>query len=140
MMNQYELSVVIKPTLSEDEVKVVVDRVKTRVGELGGEIDGVNVWGKRRLAYVIRKQTEGIYVFLNFRLSPDAVKEMVRFIHLNEEIIRHIVVKEEKKVTPVSQEPQSSAQTSAVTEEKNEEPAVTAVPGTTSGDGSANPQ
>ena len=79
-MNQYELGIVLRSTLTEEEVSQVIENVKSRIAELGGECTGTNLWGKRRLAHPINKQTEGIYVFFNFSLSPQSVKELVRTV------------------------------------------------------------
>lgn len=98
-MNQYELGMVLRSTLTEEEVNQVVENVKSRIGELGGECTGIHLWGKRRLAHPIKKQTEGIYVFLNFSLSPQSVKELVRTVQFIDVVLRHILVKDEKKAT-----------------------------------------
>ncbi len=98
-MNQYELGMVLRSTLNEEEVNRVVENVKSRIAELGGECTGTNLWKKRRLAYPINKQTEGIYVFLNFSLSPQSVKELVRTIQFIDSVLRHILIKDEKKKT-----------------------------------------
>jgi len=96
-MNQYELGIVLRSSLTEEEANGVIDTLKTRIGEFGGEITGITNWGKRRLAHPIHKQTEGIFSFLNFTLSPQSVKELVRMVQFTESIIRHILVKNEKK-------------------------------------------
>ncbi|MCX7730389.1 MAG: 30S ribosomal protein S6, partial [Candidatus Caldatribacterium sp.] len=63
----------------------------------GGMVHGVDFWGKRRLAYPIDKQKEGYYVFLRFSLSPRNVAEVSRIARYTEDILRHILVKAEKK-------------------------------------------
>lgn len=82
-MNQYELGMVLRSTLNEEEVNQVVENVKSRITELGGECTGTNVWGKRRLAHPINKQTEGIYVFLNFSLSPNQSRNWLELFNLS---------------------------------------------------------
>jgi len=98
-MNQYELGMVLRSTLTEEEVNQVVENVKSRIVELGGECTGTHLWGKRRLAHPIKKQTEGIYVFLNFSLSLQSVKELIRTVQFIDLVLRHILVKDEKKAT-----------------------------------------
>lgn len=102
-MNQYELGIVLRSTLTEEEVSQVIENVKSRIAELGGECTGTNLWGKRRLAHPINKQTEGIYVFFNFSLSPQSVKELVRTVQFIDSALRHILVKEEKKKVAVKE-------------------------------------
>ncbi|MCX7668407.1 MAG: 30S ribosomal protein S6 [Atribacterota bacterium] len=96
-MNHYELGIVVKPTLSEGELNTLMEKMKGLIAEQGGEIESVNLWGKRRLAYSVEKQHEGYYVFFRFLLSPTKVEEISRVARLTEEILRYILVKEEKK-------------------------------------------
>ncbi|NSW76782.1 MAG: 30S ribosomal protein S6 [Candidatus Atribacteria bacterium] len=96
-MNRYELGIVVKPTLSEGELNALVEKMKGLVTEQGGEIESVNLWGKRRLAYPVEKHNEGYYVFFRFLLSPAKVEEIGRVARLTEEILRYILVKEEKR-------------------------------------------
>lgn len=94
-MNNYELGVILRPTLSEEEVNSEVEKLKNFLGERG-EIAKVDLWGRRRLAYPIEKYQEGYYVFFNFKLPPSQVAEVKRWISLNEEVIRHLLVKEDE--------------------------------------------
>ena len=98
-MNQYELGLVLRSTLTEEEVTSVTESIRSRIEDLGGKTTGVNLWGKRRLAYPIRKQNEGIYLFIQFVLSPQSVKELVRTVQFADSVIRYILVKEKKKAT-----------------------------------------
>lgn len=95
-MNNYELGVIFRPTLSEEELNSEVEKLKTFLGERG-EVVKVNLWGRRKLAYPIQKYQEGYYLFLNFKFPPSQVAELKRWISLNEKIVRHILVKEEEK-------------------------------------------
>lgn len=101
-MNNYELGVILRPTLSEEEVNSAVEKLKDFLGEKG-EVVKVNLWGRRRLSYPIEKYQEGYYVFFNFKFPPSEVAELKRWMGLNEEVIRHLLVKEdEKEETSVS--------------------------------------
>lgn len=102
-MQNYELGVVLRPTLSEEAVQGVVEKLKNTIVNQGGVIHDVDFWGKRKLAYPIDKQKEGYYVFLRFALSPRNVAEVSRVARYTEDILRHILVKEEKH----SEEPTS---------------------------------
>lgn len=112
-MQQYELGIVVRPTLSDEEVKGVVEKLKSTIVAQGGTVQDVDFWGKRKLAYPIDKQREGYYVFLRFSLSPKNVAEVSRVARYTEDILRHILVKEEKKpekpaVTQTSDAPTQS--------------------------------
>jgi len=77
--------------LDETAFKGVVDRVSGWVSEAGGSVDKVDIWGRRRLAYQIRKQREGQYVLLNVTLDPKATSELERNIRYLEPVLRHML-------------------------------------------------
>ncbi|MBP9015193.1 MAG: 30S ribosomal protein S6 [Candidatus Atribacteria bacterium] len=95
-MNNYELGVIFRPTLSEEELNSEVEKLKAFLGEKG-EVVKVDLWGRRKLAYSVQKYQEGYYVFFNFKISPSQVTEVKRWISLNEKIIRHLLVKEDER-------------------------------------------
>jgi small subunit ribosomal protein S6 len=95
-MQEYELGVVIRPTLTEDGVQSIVEKLKNTIVDQGGVVNAVDFWGKRKLAYPIEKQREGYYVFFRFAISPRNVAEVSRVSRYTEDILRHILVKEEK--------------------------------------------
>jgi small subunit ribosomal protein S6 len=90
-MRNYELVCIIQPDLDETAFNGIVERVKGWVGESGGTVDKVDIWGRRRLAYIIRKQREGQYVLLNITLNPTAAAELERNIRFQEPVIRHML-------------------------------------------------
>ncbi len=90
-MRKYELVCVIQPDLDETAFNGVLDRVKGWVSEFGGTVDKVDVWGRRRLAYIIHKQREGQYVLLNISLEPAATAGLERNIRYQENILRHML-------------------------------------------------
>ncbi|MGQ9472998.1 MAG: 30S ribosomal protein S6 [Candidatus Caldatribacteriaceae bacterium] len=96
-MNRYELGIVVKPNLSEAELSTVIEKLKLLIGEQGGTVEEVNLWGKRRLAYPVDKQSEGYYAFFRFLLPPTKTHEISRVVGLTEEILRYILVKEKAK-------------------------------------------
>ena len=83
--------IVMKPLLPDDirksSHKAIVDAVK----KLGGSVEDVDVWGKRYLAYEIKKHTEGYYIVYTFKLEPSKVAELSRQLHLRQEILRFLV-------------------------------------------------
>jgi small subunit ribosomal protein S6 len=90
-MRNYELVCVIQPDLDENAFNGVLDRVKGWIAESGGNVGKVDVWGRRRLAYEIRKHREGQYVLLNFSLNPAAASELERNLRYQETILRHML-------------------------------------------------
>ena len=90
-MRNYELVCLIQPDLDETAVNAIVDRVKTWVGESGGSVDKIDMWGKRRMAYSIRKQREGNYVLFNLTLEPKATAILEQNLRYTETVMRHML-------------------------------------------------
>ena len=90
-MKNYELVYVVRPN-AEDEVKEAVLNKIQEVISANGEVEKVDTWGNRKLAYQIAKFSEGFYVFVNFKASADLPKELDRNLKINENVIRHMIV------------------------------------------------
>lgn len=91
-MHEYELVFIAKADLDETSLNDVINRVKTWITDGSGEIVKVDLWGKRRLAYPIRKQTEGIYVLLDVNMDPKLGVTLERNLGLNEAILRFLLI------------------------------------------------
>ena len=116
-MNSYELGVILRSTLSEEELSSEVEKLKNFLGERG-EVVKVDLWGRRKLAYPIQKYQEGYYAFFNFKLPPSQVAEVKRWISLDEKVIRHLLVKEdEEEVSTTSSSPEEKIPEEIVSEE-----------------------
>ena len=96
-MNKYELVYVIDTMLDDDARKAVMDRFNGMIETLGGKVEKVEEWGKRRLAYPINYKTEGYYLLVNFAAESDVPKEMERNLQISESILRYLIVKVEEK-------------------------------------------
>lgn len=90
-MRKYELVCIFQPDLDETAFKGAVDRVQSWITDAGGSVDKVEVWGRRKLAYMIRKQTEGQYVLMNITLDPRSTSELERNIRFLEPALRHLL-------------------------------------------------
>ena len=90
-MRNYELVCIFQPELDETAFKGAVERVSNWVTEAGGTVDKLEIWGRRRLAYVIHKQTEGQYILLNISLDPKAASGLERNIRYLETVMRHML-------------------------------------------------
>ena len=95
-MRHYELMVILDPELEERTVAPSLDKFLNVVRQGGGTVENVDIWGRRRLAYEIKKKTEGIYAVVDMTCEPAAVKELDRQLNLNESVLR-------TKVTPPGQ-------------------------------------
>lgn len=87
-MRKYELMVIFDPTVDERTVSPSMEKLLTKVTEAGGSVENVDIWGKRRLAYEINKQSEGIYVVVDMTTTPEVSKEINRLLSLNESVMR----------------------------------------------------
>lgn len=92
-MRHYEVMVILDPSLEERTVAPSLDTYLKVIRDAGGEVEKVDVWGRRRLAYEIRKQAEGIYVVVDLQTTPEAVAEFDRQLRLNESVLRTKVVR-----------------------------------------------
>ena len=90
-MKNYELVYVVRPN-AEDEVKEAVLNKIQEVISANGEVEKVDTWGNRKLAYQIAKFSEGFYVLVNFKASADLPKELDRNLKINENVIGHMIV------------------------------------------------
>lgn len=91
IMREYELIFIVHPDLEETATNEVVEKVTGWITEAGGKIDKIDPWGKRRLAYEIRKQTEGQYFFVQTQMSPDFISELERNMRYLEPVMRYLV-------------------------------------------------
>ena len=94
-MRHYEVMVILDPSLEERTVTPSVDTYLNVIREAGGEVEKLDLWGRRRLAYEINKQSEGIYAVIDLRATPAAVAELDRQLRLNESILRTKVIRPE---------------------------------------------
>ena len=89
-MKLYETTVVFDPGLEEARVNEEVERVTQPIAQAGGEVIEVQRWGKRKLAYMIRKRRDGTYVHVKHKSPPELIAEMDRRFRLNESVLRHL--------------------------------------------------
>jgi small subunit ribosomal protein S6 len=104
--------VVFDPGLEEARVNEEVERVTQPIAQAGGEVIEVQRWGKRKLAYMIRKRRDGTYVHVKHKSPPELIAEMDRRFRLNESVLRHLTVlavKESKKTLAAAAEAAAKA-------------------------------
>ena len=87
-MRAYEVMVILDPSLEERTVEPSLDKYLNVVRKDGGSVESVDIWGRRRLAYEINKQAEGIYAVVSLTAEPATVKELDRQLGLNESVLR----------------------------------------------------
>jgi small subunit ribosomal protein S6 len=91
-VREYETVFIVDPGCDDEQVDREIDTVKEVITQGSGQIVEIQVWGKRRLAYEIRKKKEGTYAFVRFKCGPSVLQELNRRFKLNELILRHLTV------------------------------------------------
>lgn len=89
----YELVVILDPDIGDDAIEGSLERLNQGITSRGGEITETNHWGRRRLAYPIKRHMEGNYVVSQIKLDPAQVPGLESSLRISEEVIRHMIVK-----------------------------------------------
>jgi small subunit ribosomal protein S6 len=79
---------IVNPNTDEDRQKEIVDRLRTTVEKGKGAVAGVDEWGKKKLAYEIKKEPEGIYTVITFTATPQTLSEIERVLSITDEVLR----------------------------------------------------
>jgi len=95
-LRDYELVMVVDPDVGDDGLPATIDRVHNFITERGGAIKNTDQWGRRRLAYPIRRKQEAYYVVTHFSLDPQAIRALEGNLDLAEDILRHLVTRLEE--------------------------------------------
>ncbi len=125
-LRPYDVLTIVDPRLTEEEVAQLTTRLQESCAALGGEVASTENWGKRRLAFEIRKQREGTYVLLQVKAEARVVREYERQLRLNESVLRFMttrVVEGRRKATPKPVE-EAAPPTAEPTAERSVGPSV----------------
>ena len=95
-MRRYELMLVFSPEAPDERISAIVDRTTRQITAAGGQIIKVAPWGRRRLAYAIDRHREGAYHIVVFEAPTTVIAELERGLLITEEILRHLVVRQER--------------------------------------------
>ena len=90
-MRNYEVFFIVNPEIDEAGLTGLVDRVKAWITDAGGSVAKVDLWGKRRMAYIIRKQREGQYVLVEAQMAPSFTAELERNLRFLEPVMRFLI-------------------------------------------------
>ena len=96
-MRHYENLVIVKPTLTEEEIKNTIAAVEEVITSNGGEISARDVMGIRKLAYPIAKNERGYFYVIYYTVAPAAISEIERRFRINEELLRFVTIKYDTK-------------------------------------------
>jgi small subunit ribosomal protein S6 len=98
MARDYELGIVINPDVGDEQARTIVERVTQFVSTNGGQVVRVNAWGRRHLAYPIQHHRDGLFFWFDLMLPPETVAGLERNLHVNEDVIRHLVKQRDPRV------------------------------------------
>ncbi|TNY37701.1 30S ribosomal protein S6 [Thermomonospora catenispora] len=94
-MRRYEVMVILDPSIEERAIAPTLDQFLNVVKNGGGSVEKVDIWGRRRLAYEIKKKSEGVYAVIDLTAEPAVVKELDRQLNLSETVMRTKVIRPE---------------------------------------------
>jgi small subunit ribosomal protein S6 len=95
-VRRYELMLVFRPDAPDERISAIIDRTTRQITADGGQIIKVAPWGRRRLAYAIDRHREGSYYIVVFEAPSPTIAELERGLLITEEVIRHLVVRQER--------------------------------------------
>lgn len=96
LTNSYETVVIFSTNLGEEGIAGLITKFKDLIAA-NGTVEGVDEWGKRKLAYPIQKQPEGYYVLIDFKSSPEFTAELDRIYKITDGVLRSLIIKKEMK-------------------------------------------
>lgn len=94
-VRSYELVIIFRPELTKEKVDAGVEHVTKTVTDRGGAVASVEAWGKRKLAYPIKHQAEGIYTLIKFSAGSSVIKKINADLCISEDALRHLVINPE---------------------------------------------
>ena len=97
-MRIYEELFIIDPAATDEEVDAIVRQMEDLVKETGGEVEKVDRWGIRRLAYRINKRDEGRYILMQFKANSKAIREIERRLRVHESVLKYLTVRIDEKL------------------------------------------
>lgn len=95
-MRKYEVVFVHRPDLDEEKSAALIERFKDLIESNGGEVLKIDKWGKRRLAYEVKDLREGVYIIVHMNAEPKVATELDRVFKITDEVLRHIIVREDQ--------------------------------------------
>ena len=110
---EYETTYILRPDTSNDGVKDVNLRVRGVIDQMGGKVLKIDNWGKRKLAYEIKKELKGIYLYWHYLATPGVVEEVERNLRMVDSCVRYYTIKVDENVVPDARPSELSDETFA---------------------------
>ncbi len=115
-MRRYETIYIIRPTANEDDINTIIDRTNAVIEKAGGTIINLDRWGLKKLAYLIKKESQGYYVYTEYASIPEAVDEIERLFRIDENTLKYMTIKIQDTYVPDAPEPEAEAEAEAEAE------------------------
>lgn len=110
--NSYETVFILSTKLGEDDTAAMIEKFKALISK-HGEVESVDEWGKRHLAYPIAKQTEGYYTLINFKSSPEFTAELDRVYKITDGVLRSLIIRKDEKEVEAAKKAEAKAEPAA---------------------------
>ena len=92
-MRHYETTYILRPNLGESQFNEVIDRINGIISEFGGALVSLDRWGLKKLAYTIKKEAQGYYVYVNYAAPGETITEIERVFRIDDRVMRYLTVK-----------------------------------------------
>jgi small subunit ribosomal protein S6 len=102
-LSKYETVIIINPNIELEDAEKIIEEVQNLITGSGGTVIKVDKWGKRRLAYEVKGNRDGVYVLVNFEAEPEFVQRLARYYGLTEQIIKYMTVRAEELPEPAKE-------------------------------------
>jgi small subunit ribosomal protein S6 len=92
-MSSYELVLIVSPEVVDEEMPEFITKLSELVNKVGGSVDEINQWGRRKLAYPIKRSTEGNYLLTKVQMKPAMTKDLEANLRLSGKVLRHLLIR-----------------------------------------------
>ncbi len=96
MVRPYEALYIVDPETSDEDMTTITEKYRNVVVEQGGEVEEINRWDRRRLAYEVMGRTEGIYVLMTFKAESGVETELGRVMRISDDVLRHLITRRDE--------------------------------------------
>jgi small subunit ribosomal protein S6 len=103
-MRRYETIVILRPSLGEADNQAVIDRAISTIEDFDGSVIKTDKWGLKKLAYLIKKENQGYYVYIQYAGLPAGVDEMERVFRIDDKVMKYMTVKLQEVFTPLPED------------------------------------
>ena len=101
-MRRYETIFIVRPNVAENDIEAITSKAVSTIEGDGGTIFRINNWGLKKLAYLIKKESQGYYVYVDYAGVPASVAEIERIFRIDDRILKYLTVKLEDTCDPVA--------------------------------------